>query len=1004
MKNTFFHKIKRFFRGSPNEWKNLPKRVIHPGQADILLPNNKVITSKYTIFTFLPLNMVEQFSKMANIYFLIVGILQMIPAITVSDGLPTEYTPLVVIVIATAIKDLLEDLQRHKADRKENNTIISGKKSQEIRVGEYIRINPNEQIPADILLLNQECFVETSQLDGETTLKPKQPIIENIEFIEAAGPNPYLYQFSGSINGQKPLNEHNLLLRGSCLKSLDPIDGIVIYTGHQTKILLNSHNPRGKVTKMQQVMNRLILYLFIGQWLLCIFCASYFTIALSIKKQDLDYLYLNQPEVTALLYFSSFCQSVGNWFLLFVNFVPISLMLTLEMIRLFQAYFIIKDPEMGQNTKVQSSNLNDDLGQINHIFSDKTGTLTANQMTLRQYIFKNQNIDLQREDSQLIFNEENIIYLLQFILCNDIKVKNGNVLSSSSDEMALINYFLNQGLQIAEDGKNYLININNEIYYRIEKVYLIPFSSDRKRMSIVLRFQEKLYIFCKGADSVIVSRTQSSTNYQDNILSSSQTFANQGLRVLLFSYKELDESEFAEWLEIYEKTMIQQDEQMLDKLQNQLETNLILSGASGVEDILSEHVQETIVELQYANIQIWMITGDAYATAKGVAQKIGLMTLRSKSILVEHQTISEIESLVFDSEKNISNQYDISLVILGKILIDYTMEDKFRLIKLAKECQCVIFSRVSPKQKREIVELFQKCFPNLCTLAIGDGANDVNMITEANVGIGVCGVEGLQAARASDYAIPLFKCLQQLLLFHGRECYRRNTQVVTYNFYKNVLYLIPQFWFGLYSQFSAQSIYDFYVFQCYNFMFTSLPIIVYGVFDIKFNDTMPNKYKFGQEGRYLNFKVFILSLLEGVYQSLIIFFFCFYFLNTSSSNGFEYGLLVQGQIIFFICIIVANTKILLLSHQIQVLQIIIQILSYVSYICTILIFNNVVEYQLYGVLQEILTQGITYIIVLLVSYLSISVIIYQKKYQLFKKLKKAQVSQSTAINASLITL
>ncbi|CAD8081967.1 unnamed protein product [Paramecium sonneborni] len=1004
MKNTFFHKIKRFFKGSPNEWKHLPKRIINPGQADLSLPNNKIITSKYTIFTFLPLNLVEQFSKMANIYFLIVGILQMIPAITVSDGLPTEYTPLVVIVIATAIKDLLEDLQRHKADKKENNAIISEKKSQEIRVGEYIRINPNEQIPADILLLNQECYVETSQLDGETALKPKQPINENIEYIEAAGPNPYLYQFSGSINGQKPLNEHNLLLRGSCLKSLDPIDGIVIYTGHQTKILLNSHNPRGKSTKMQQVMNRLILYLFIGQWLLCIFCASYFTIALSIKKQDLDYLYLNQPQVTSLLYFSNFCQNVGNWFLLFVNFVPISLMLTLEMIRLFQAYLITQDSEMSPNTKVQSSNLNDDLGQINHIFSDKTGTLTANQMTLRSYVFKNQEINLQRGDSSLILNKENIIYLLQFIFCNDIKIKNGNVLSSSSDEMALINYFLNQGVELAEDDNNYLIKIDDQINYRIEKVYLIQFSSDRKRMSIIVRFQNQLYLFCKGADSVILSRIKQSTNYQEFIISASQEFANQGLRVLLFSYKQLQNSEFQEWLEQYEKALIQQDEKILDNLQNQLEINLILSGASGVEDILSEHVQETIQELQCANIQIWMITGDSYATAKGVAKKIGLMSSRSKSILVENQKLQQIGTQVFESEKNAKNQYEISLIILGQILIDYTIEDKLNLIKLAKECQCVIFSRVSPKQKREIVELFQKCYPSFCTLAIGDGANDVNMITEANVGIGVCGIEGLQAARASDYAIPKFKCLQQLLLFHGRECYRRNTQVVTYNFYKNVLYLIPQFWFGLYSQFSAQSIYDFYVFQCYNFMFTSLPIIVYGVFDIKYNDIMPNKYKLGQESHYLNFKVFILSMLEGVYQSVLIFFFCFYFLNTTSSNGFDYGLLIQGQIIFLICIIVANTKIILLSHQIQALQIIIQILSYFSYICTILIFNNVVEYQLYGVLQEILSQGIMYIIVLFVSYLTLSVIIYQKKYEFFKSLEKVQQSQSTAINASLITL
>lgn len=142
--------------------------------------------------------------------------------------------------------------------------MIADRVAESLRVGDFITIDPNQYIPADILLLHSECFVETSQLDGETTLKSKVPIKEKIDFIDVPGPNPYLYQFNGSINGTLPLNEQNLLLRGSCLKSLDPIDGVVIYTGHQTKIMLNSHNPRGKVTKMQKLMNKLILLLFLG--------------------------------------------------------------------------------------------------------------------------------------------------------------------------------------------------------------------------------------------------------------------------------------------------------------------------------------------------------------------------------------------------------------------------------------------------------------------------------------------------------------------------------------------------------------------------------------------------------------------------------------------------------------------------------------------------------------------------------------------------------------------
>jgi phospholipid-transporting ATPase len=124
--------------------------------------------------------------------------------------------------------------------------------------------------------------------------------------------------------------------------------------------------------------------------------------------------------------------------------------------------------------------------------------------------------------------------------------------------------------------------------------------------------------------------------------------------------------------------------------------------------------------------------------------------------------------------------------------------------------------------------------PEKSTLSIGDGANDVNMITEAHIGIGIKGLEGTQAARASDYSIGQFRFLRNLLFVHGRECYRRNAYGISYMFYKNVLLVIPIWVYGIFSVFSGTSIYDVYLYNSYNTIFTSLPIVWFAVFDWEF--------------------------------------------------------------------------------------------------------------------------------------------------------------------------
>ncbi len=175
---------------------------------------------------------------------------------------------------------------------------------------------------------------------------------------------------------------------------------------------------------------------------------------------------------------------------------------------------------------------------------------------------------------------------------------------------------------------------------------------------------------------------------------------------------------------------------------------------------------------------------------------------------------------------------------------------------------------MSPKQKADVVKLIQVNKKSAITLAIGDGANDVNMITAANIGVGISGLEGHQAVSASDYAIGQFKFLKTLIFVHGREAYRKNSYLVCYTFYKNVFYVMPQFWFGFESVFSGQVFYEMWMYQIFNIVFTAFPIIIFALFDQQYKRevlmTEPKKYRVGLRNECFNSRIFWRWIAYGV--------------------------------------------------------------------------------------------------------------------------------------------
>ena len=273
-------------------------------------------------------------------------------------------------------------------------------------------------------------------------------------------------------------------------------------------------------------------------------------------------------------------------------------------------------------------------------------------------------------------------------------------------------------------------------------------------------------------------------------------YATEGLRTLLLAKKDIDEDNYEEWNERFQSALgkIVDRDTRVEKIQSEIEQGMWLVGSTAIEDKLQEDVKETIVAIKSAGVKVWVLTGDKVETAINIGNSAGLLNNEMNQVIIETADETHIKDKLSEIAHKAAegSEQKQALVITGEAL---TKIQEYKYLKnaflsLTNFVDVVIACRVSPKQKGDIVEMIRIRFPNKMTLAVGDGANDVAMILRAHVGIGIAGREGMQAARASDYAIGKFKFLKPLLFCHGREAYRRISWLVCYNFYKNILYVI----------------------------------------------------------------------------------------------------------------------------------------------------------------------------------------------------------------------
>ena len=928
--------------------------------------SNKEENNKFNVFTFFPITLFNQFRQFGNLFYLIMTITQFIPTLAVGF-LFTYIAPLAFVVAVSMGKELYDDINRRIQDKKTNSTKITiiistgnsvqraEKNASDLQIGDVVELKKDGRVPADLVVLktfneakDNQAFIRTDQLDGETDWKLRKApgITQNMDEsklfsssleYEYEPPSKLIYEFKGVVkckteegDKKEPLNLENTMWASTVVASQKVI-GVVIYTGKETRAKMNLSTPKLKLGILDQEINRLNLYLFVITFIVAfiITCAKGFN--------------------------SNFFFNLIKYIVLFCAIIPISLRVNLDVSKTYFSIRINRDKEI-KDTIARNSTIPEELGRISYVFTDKTGTLTKNEMIfkiiamdsevfneekfadLKQILsdecqegndapmldlIKKQNIipennlstsNISNSDSNLIStslkgNEPKIKKSLKrhrnklirdaitaMCLCNNVTPivdDNDNskmtYQASSPDEVALVKFAETLDMKlVARTDK--LITIvdaagNDEEF---DVLANFPFSSDTKRMGIILKNRKHGHIiyYLKGAENVMMRfvKPDSVTTISEH----AENLATKGLRTLVLTEKLISQEDFDEWNKEYEeaKTSMEDRQKKIAEVVAKLENNMEFLCVTGVEDLLQNDVATTIDNLRNAGMKVWMLTGDKVETATCISISAGLKEKMHKIYTIKNDEIkeevrndekkTEITVLLskFDEYKR-KISFDPHLFIIDGDTLDLALknceEDFFRTAMLAPSVVCC---RCSPTQKRIIVHTIKK-YTDARTAAVGDGGNDVAMIQEADVGIGIVGKEGLQASLAADYSILEFNYLNKLLLWFGRISYKNTAMMAKFIIHRGLIISFNQFIFSCIFYFNPVPLYSGFLSFGYSTIFTSLPCICV-LLDQDVNKdnvlTFPTLYKLLLKGRELNLKNFLLWLFKSIFQAFIIMF------------------------------------------------------------------------------------------------------------------------------------
>jgi phospholipid-translocating ATPase len=1023
--------------GSDAEEEHDPttQRTISVGQLQTSkFPANAVSNAKYTPWSFLPRTLYNEFSFFINMYFLLVALSQVIPALRLGY-LSTYVVPLAFVITITLGKEAMDDIARRRRDAEANsegytvlkfeensmeNGVAPGKNSQRkrklrkhkadagrltdiedeeqrlsskglatctywevvkpsrnLKVGDVVKLGKDQRVPADMVLLKSyaadvasasdpdatdrsptligddsevtikvdsvaatgpsgEAFIRTDQLDGETDWKLRltSPLIQNLDVGEytrlrvvAGKPDKKVNEFYGTVELQPrrqrhydppeqeasstqepqsaPLSIDNTIWANTVVASSCSLLAVVVYTGPQTRQALSTSPSRSKTGLLELEINSLTKFL-------CIFTLSLSFVLVALARfQVIDG--------------RQWYVSMMRFLILFSTIVPVGLRVNLDMGKSVYAWFIEHDQSI-PGTVVRTSTIPEDLGRIEYLLSDKTGTLTQNEMVMKKIhvgtvSYANEAMDevssyvrqcftpaageaptlvtpssaytmpltsATRTRREIGSRVRDVV--LALALCHNVtptaEQENGETVTayqaSSPDEIAIVRWTEAVGLKLlSRDRESMTLQScdSGDLVVRVRILNVFPFTSEGKRMGIVVRFYQgspsspsdeggEIWFYQKGADTVMTSIVASN----DWLDEETANMAREGLRTLVIGRKKLSTQTYQDFSTKHAQASLalnNRDAAVASVVKEYLERDLELLGVTGVEDKLQKDVKPSLELLRNAGIKIWMLTGDKVETARCVAVSSKLVA-RGQYV----HTIAKLKrkDLAHSSLDFLRGKIDACLLIDGESLALMLTHYRTEFISVAVQLPTVVACRCSPTQKADVARLIRE-YTKKRVCCIGDGGNDVSMIQAADVGVGIVGKEGRQASLAADFSIEQFCYLTKLLVWHGRNSYKRSAKLSQFVIHRGLIISICQTVFSIASQFEPNALYKDWLLVGYSTIYTMAPVFSL-VLDRDVDESVanlyPELYAELKTGRSLSYKSFFIWVAVSIYQGSVI--------------------------------------------------------------------------------------------------------------------------------------
>ncbi|KAI4180731.1 MAG: hypothetical protein L6R41_007042 [Letrouitia leprolyta] len=790
-----------------------------------------------------------------------------------------------------------------------------------------------------------EAFLRTDQLDGETDWKLRlaSPLTQSLEphafarlRIVAGRPSKKVNDFIGTIEytpwespqtdstpqGESncgkalsaPLTIDNTAWANTVLASNVTLLAVVVYTGAQTRQAMSTTAPRSKTGLLDCEINDLTKIL----------CAL--TLTLSVVLVALEG-FENREDM-------KWYVAMTRFLILFSTIIPISLRVNLDMGKSVYAWFIEKDQGI-PGTVVRTSTIPEELGRIEYLLSDKTGTLTQNEMELKKIhvgtvSYANEAMDEVTshvrqgfvtstagdtlQPIQLVTPSSSYHtsapgnqttrarreigsrvrdLVLALALCHNVtptvEEESGQHFTtyqaSSPDEIAIVRWTEQVGLRlIHRDRRSITLQAveTGRIVVQVRILDIFPFTSEGKRMGIILQFLEKqdsavdangeIRFYQKGADTVMSSVVA----MNDWLDEETANMAREGYRTLVVGRRKLSAQQYQTFSSKYKEASLSlqnRDARMARVVKEHLETNLELLGVTGVEDKLQKDVKPSLELLRNAGIKIWMLTGDKVETARCVAVSAKLVSRTQYIHTITKLTSGTPAASALDALSLLRLKPDsTALLIDGDSLSYFLSHHRWEFVSIAVLLPAVIACRCSPTQKADIAYLIRQ-FTKKRVACIGDGGNDVSMIQAADVGVGIVGKEGRQASLAADFSITSFHHLTKLLVWHGRNSYKRSAKLAQFIIHRGLIISICQTIYSIAAHYEPIALYRDWLLVGYATVYTMAPVfslVLDKDVDEGLANLYPELYKELTNGQSLSYRTFFVWVAVSIYQGSII--------------------------------------------------------------------------------------------------------------------------------------